>query len=341
MSARIKFYAGTAGHSVWFSDDRGANWIHPNSHSGMYTEARAWAFSSHPADPEHLYAGTDMGVFRWDESVAAWTHLPSPMQDVWALAQDPDDANVLIAGTRPAGFFRSADAGKTWEQMAVPGIATFSEINKGPTRVTQILFDPFDHNVLWASVEIGGIYRSADRGRTWRYLVKGLVSADVHGIAVVRDAKGHRSILATTNKGLHRSEDEGENWEFKKLDAPWQYTRGITLSPDGATLYLTNGNGPPGSTGRVLRSRDGGHAWEELKLPGSLNSTPWCVAVHASDPKLLFTGTNLGQLFRSDDGGDSWTRLEREFGEVRALHWRPVLAQDSKDAAKPATWSYK
>src|SRR4051812_12914540 len=144
MSARIKFYAGTAGHSVWFSDDRGASWIHPNSHSGLYTEARTWALCSHPADPEHLYAGTDMGVFRWDESKAAWTHLPSPLQDVWAIVQDPDDPQTLFAGTRPAGFYKSMDGGLSWEALSAPGIATFSEVNKGPTRVTQIPFDPVD-----------------------------------------------------------------------------------------------------------------------------------------------------------------------------------------------------
>src|SRR6058998_2097476 len=63
----IHIYAGTAGHSAWFSEDLGESWVHPNSHSGMYLEARVWAFSSHPALPGSLHAGTDEGVFRWDE----------------------------------------------------------------------------------------------------------------------------------------------------------------------------------------------------------------------------------------------------------------------------------
>lgn len=337
---KIKVYAGTAGHSAWFSDDLGASWIHPNSLSGLYTEARVWSLSSHPGDPDALYAGTDMGVFRWNESTASWTQLPAPMQDVWAVAQDPEDPRTLYAGTRPAYFYRSADGGATWEALAAPGIRTFSEINRGPTRVTQILFDPVDRGTLWASVEIGGIYRSTDRGRNWRLLEQGLVSADIHGLAVVRNADGGKSVLATTNKGLHRSEDNGETWTFEKLDSPWQYTRAITPSADGASLFLTNGNGPPGNTGRLLRSRDGGRSWSDVDLPGRLNSTPWCVATNAADPRLIFACTNLGQVFRSEDGGDSWTRLEREFGEVRALHWRPLAAL-AETGAKPAVWSYK
>jgi len=102
-------------------------------------------------------------------------------------------------------------------------------------------------------------------------------------------------------------------------------------------LFLTNGNGPPGNSGRLLRSRDAGLSWEEIALPGKLNSTVWCVAVHPADPKLLFVCTNLGQVFRSHDGGDSFTRLEREFGEVRALHWRPA----PQAAGQHSTWTYK
>jgi hypothetical protein len=52
----------------------------------------------------------------------------------------------------------------------------------------------------------------------------------------------------------------------------------------------------------------------------------WCVATNAADPMLIFVCTNLGELFRSADGGESWTRLPHLFGELRALHWRPLPA---------------
>ena len=136
---------------------------------------------------------------------------------------------------------------------------------------------------------------------------------------------GHKIIYATTNRGLHRSVDNGETWTFVLLDSAWQYTRGITVqSGNDAVLFLTNGNGPPGSTGQLWRSQDYGYTWHRLTLPGHLNSTPWAVTTHPHDPSLLFTYTNLGQLFRSRDGGETWQRLPHEFGELRALHWRPT-----------------
>lgn len=76
MNDNAHVYAGTGGHSAWFSEDGGTTWVHPNSHSGMYLEARVWAMSSHAAAPDALYAGSDMGVFRWSEAVARWTPLP-------------------------------------------------------------------------------------------------------------------------------------------------------------------------------------------------------------------------------------------------------------------------
>ena len=321
----IHVYVGTAGHSAWFSDDLGDTWVHPNSHSGMYLEARVWALSSHPAVPSSLHAGTDAGVFQWNEHTARWHHISTALNDVWAIIHDPRDPAVLYAGTRPAALFRSTDSGVTWSELPAPGIAKFSEVNMGPTRVTQILCDPFAPDTLWATVEIGGIYRSNDRGATWQLLTEGLVSGDVHGIAVTRTRDGAPRVLATTNKGLHASDDQGETWRHVILDSPWQYTRNVVTHPvDPGTVFLANGNGPPGNDGRLLRSRDGGDTWQRLTLPGTINSTVWCIAMHPSNPSLMFTCTNLGQVFRSTDGGDSWIRLPHEFGEIRSLHWRAI-----------------
>jgi photosystem II stability/assembly factor-like uncharacterized protein len=323
----VHVYAGTAGHSAWFSEDGGLSWLHPNSHSGMYLEARVWCFASHDGQPTHLYAGTDMGLFRWDEVAARWSAMASPLADIWALAVDPANPAVILAGGRPAALCRSEDGGATWTTADVAGLRAFSDINMGPTRVTQILFDPVHADTVWATVEIGGILRSQDRGRSWTLLEAGLLSSDVHGIAVVRDRGGPASIIASTNRGLHRSRDMGENWVYEELPAHWQYARCIVApAHDLSTVFVTIGNGPPGNSGRLMRSQDAGASWANVPLPGEINSTLWCLALHPADPQLMFCATNLGQLFRSSDGGQHWERLSHEFGELRALHWRPLPA---------------
>jgi hypothetical protein len=36
---------------------------------------------------------------------------------IWSLAQAPDDADRILAGTHPAGLFRSIDGGETWIRL--------------------------------------------------------------------------------------------------------------------------------------------------------------------------------------------------------------------------------
>ena len=315
----VNLYVGTSGLSVWFSRDLGETWKRPYSESGLYLESRVWALSGHDSMPGQVLAGTDSGLYRWDEAAQHWTHLPSPMDDrcIWALAQAPGNPALILAGTHPAGLFRSDDGGESWRKLQID----FAEqcIFIGKPRVTRILFDPAGSDTIWISVEIDGVYRSDDGGESWRRVTDGLISDDVHDLAVVGGG-----LFATTNKGLHRSADGGDAWELQKLDSDWQYTRAIKpRADDRGTVFLANGNGPPGSTGRLLRSRDGGGSWQDAGLPGALNSTPWCIATNPQDPLLIFVCTNLGQLFRSTDGGEAWTRLGHEFGEVRSIHWQP------------------
>jgi len=253
------------------------------------------------------------------------------MGTVWAIARSPANADRLIAGRRPAALMSSDNGGFDWASIDVEFARDCVYV--GTPRVTQICFDPMRSGRVWASVEIDGVYRSDDDGLSWRKCDgAGLVSEDVHGVmAIVAD--GRTRLFATTNKGLHVSEDGGDTWTLRLLDSPWQYTRAIVRqATPGGTLFLTNGNGPPGSTGRLMRSEDVGLTWFDAGLPATLNSTPWCVAVHPSAPDVVIVATNLGQLFRSSDGGNSWEKLEREFGEIRALLLHPKRVERLRTA---------
>lgn len=319
-----KFYVGTVGMSVWFTEDLGETWTRPNSEHGLNNESRIWALASHPDRPDHILAGTDRGLHRWDEAGNRWHHMPSPLDQhpIWALQYAPHDPDFLIAGVSPGRLFRSTDGARSWERLniTIPVTCMFNLTS----RVTQIAFDPLDQDSIWISVEIDAIHRSTDRGETWTRLGKGLTTDDVHGISVANQ-NGKRLVLAAVNRGVHRSEDDGETFTRVELPTPWQYTRSVAAkaSNDG-TFFVTNGDGPPGSWGRLFRSKDYGLSWHELDLPGERNSTLWTISVHPFDPELIFVCSNLGQIYRSQDGGDSWVKLKREVGEIRSAHWRPV-----------------
>ena len=118
---------------------------------------------------------------RWNEYDVPLYFSPSA-KNVWAVAQSEKAPDLIFAGACPASVYRSLDRGKSWQPCALPDLAQFSDINKGPTRVTQISFSILsDDKMIWVTVEIGGIYRSLDGGETWTFLSEGLVSADIHG----------------------------------------------------------------------------------------------------------------------------------------------------------------
>jgi len=320
MSGATRLHVATASQSIWFSRDKGENWDRPYAESGLEGECRAWTLSAHPDHPDEVYAGTDRGLFLWRESKKTWTHLPSALDSmtIYTLRQSPHDANLMLAGTqKPCDLWRSTDRGVTWTRLYT-GIAQNCIYVRHP-RVTQIAFDPADKRTIYAGVEIDGVWRSTDGGDSWRKVGKGLLSEDIHGILPTGIDGG--TVFATTNMGLHRSTDKGESWTPVKLDSPSPYTRTV-FAPPGAPaddLFVTNGDGPPGSWGRLHRSRDGGKTFTEIQIPQPTNSTVWTMAGNAADPKLLFAATNLGQLFRSTDGGSSWTKLKRELSDIRAV----------------------
>jgi len=335
-------FVATNGLSVWHSADLGENLLRMSTGTGMYSGSQVWALALHPADSNLLYAGTNTGLYRLDRDDGNWTHLPSPMDEamlVTAIACAPDRPERMVAGTQPGGLWRSEDAGATWQALDVPiepyaltgyyrGDDPFTKGDpaaygrKHWTRVTQIVFDPQDSNLVWAGVEIDGAWRSTDGGESWERRSDGMNSQDIHGFAVVHDR--HRVLYATTNAGMHESRDNGESWTMRPIASDWQYTRSIAERADGSgVMFMTNGNGPPGTAGRLFRSRDLGGSWEDAGLPGTVESSAYFLAVNPADPMLIFAAATLGQLYRSTDGGERWSALPRRLGEIRALAWLP------------------
>jgi photosystem II stability/assembly factor-like uncharacterized protein len=293
----------------------------------MFVECHVRALVVHPHDPNVLYLGSEKGLFVSTDAAGNWVQWPAPLNglQVWSLWIVPQRPEVLLVGTCPSRIFRSGDGGRTWSEAQTQMLRECPRIMQ--TRVTSLLGDPDNPERLWAGVEIDGIHQSDDGGRSWRPIGSGLSSRDIHALALVPDANGRgRCLLAATNNDLNRSTDDGQTWQPMDIgkSLPWAYCRALA-QPCGRPreVLLGQGDGPPGSVGGIGRSRDGGNTWELAALPAPANSTLWNFAVHPADPDLLYAASVSGQVYRSTDGGASWAKLQREFGEVRALAWSP------------------
>jgi photosystem II stability/assembly factor-like uncharacterized protein len=332
-------FVATNGLSIWTSTDLGVTLARMPTSTAMYSGSRVWSLLETPTG---LMAGSDSGIYRWDSTDGRWIGLPSPtdVQVVTAIAMSPFDPNILLTGTQPGAVYRSEDAGQSWKNLHVPmkpfvstgffedpkSIVAKTKASRPAvqhwTRVTHILFDTKDPSLVWAGVEIDGAWLSRDGGRTFTRHTAGLVSDDVHGFAVL--SNGTRTVFAATNAGLHTSVDDGENWTFRQIDSEWQYMRSIISKPGQRdTMLLTNGNGAPGTKGRLFRSENAGRTWSDARLPGSVESSVYFLATHPADPNLIFAAATLGQLYRSDDGGKNWIALPQRLNEIRAIAWLP------------------
>jgi photosystem II stability/assembly factor-like uncharacterized protein len=312
---------GTAGWGVWHSPDAGKSWLRHRAPFPL--NSRIQALVAHPTETHTVFAGGDTGLFVSQNGGAKWERIGSEdaLPTIWSLTVDPVEPNILFAGTRPAGVYRSRDGGQHWEKLAID---MARECSIGTPFVTSVLVDPDDHHLVWAGVEIDGVFRSLDGGETWTHVEGGLYDPDIHAMALVTTKP--TCVFASTAGELFASVDRGEKWQALGVKAKWPlpYVRGIAVkADDSGVLYAGCGETTTGEKGHVLRSADAGERWEVLKLPTPPNSTIWGLATHPADANRILAFSLFGEVYISDDAGDSWSKIAREFGEIRTAAWLP------------------
>src|SRR5262249_42156356 len=206
------------------------------------------------------------------------------------------------AGTRSAGVWRPRDGGLKWEKL---GGDIAQECSIGTPFVTSVMVDPDDHRVVWAGVEIDGVFRSLDGGDTWTHVETGLYDPDIHAMAIA--ATYPKRVYASTAREMFASNNLGETWQPLGIKAKWPlpYARGIAVKADDPeVLFAGCGETTTGEAGHVLRTVDCGETWEVLKLPGQANATMWGLATHAANAQRILAFSLFGEVYISEDAGE-------------------------------------
>ena len=296
-----------------------------------------------------LWIATRKGLLQWRRGAGGWqagsTHfLGDPVSQVLV---DPRDGAVYAAlnlGHFGCKLHRSDDAGATWQELAAPAYPPKPDRSDDPT--------PWDLKLIWslapggadqpgtvwAGTIPGGLFRSDDRGASWR-LVENLWNRSerrewfgggydhpgIHSILV--DPRDSRTvILGISCGGVWRTDDGGDTWALSadgmraaymppeaadnpNIQDPHRIVR-CAAEPD--TLWAQHHNG-------IFVSRDGAKSWSELSdvKPSAFG---FAVAAHPHDAGTAWFAPAVkdecrvpvgGRLVvtRTSDGGRSFEAL--------------------------------
>jgi len=306
-----------------------------------------------------VFRSTDLGR-TWKEAAQppAFSKAPAGEQGravdhtFWLAPGLAAERDVWYAGTSPQGLFRSEDGGVTWKP--------FSSINDDPQyrkwmgtvqdgtpdgpKLHSIIVDPRDSAHLYFAMSGGGVHESADGGRTWAPLLKGLdvvegfdrAEPTVHDPHCIRICPSNPDRLYQQNHcGIYRLDRPSDTWVrigksmprrvgdigFPMVVHPRDADTAWVFPMDGTTVWpRTSPEGRPA----VYATRNGGKTWQRLDagLPGK--QAWWTVkrqamTADASDPVGLYFGTTSGELWMSRDEGRRWTCIARHLPEIYAV----------------------
>jgi photosystem II stability/assembly factor-like uncharacterized protein len=216
-----------------------------------------------PADNNHIFLATTMGVFETKNGGGSWTKKMEGMREVLmvvTLGMDPTRPAILYAGTS-GGVYKSLDQAAHWHQVNNGLVPPDMVKTSRALNVTAILVDPYEPETVYAAT-LAGLYKTTDGATSWRRIGESLPDQMI--IAMILD-RARRGVLYIAGRdGIHRSEDGGVSWKTVNAGLATTNVRTLAQSPTDARLFYagTNGSG-------LYRSRDGGDTWEPMpSTPG-------------------------------------------------------------------------
>jgi photosystem II stability/assembly factor-like uncharacterized protein len=237
---------------------------------------------------------------------SGWRPLPIPGGDIRSLAIQPDDPDVVLAGTSAGQLYLSKDGGRSWTDAGVP-------LPFPGWLVSSLRFDPNRTARLWVSLQGvwggGHVASSDDLGKTWASRAAGLPEEPVYTLALVPGHEGR--LYAGTLSGVWGTEDGGESWRRLTGALPEvQKVTSLLVDPRQPDTVIA------GTWRQAYRSADAGQTWAGVFDGMVLDSEVFSLTPIPERPGELWAST-CGWVYRSVDFGDHWERFKDGFEERR------------------------
>ena len=260
------------GRGVYKSTDGATTW----RFLGLKEVGQIGAVVIHPRDPNTVYVAAqgnafkptrDRGVYRTRDGGRTWQKVLFVSDSTGAtdLQMAPDNPNemyaamwrnerkpwTIISGAREGGIYKSTDGGDTWTKLTngLPG---------GLFGKSDLAVSPADPRRVYALIEApepqDGLYRSDDRGQTWRLAssYNPLLNRPFYYTNVDADPT-NADVVWVNDEGFFKSVDGGQNWQ--RVSTPHGDNHDMWINPGNPNVFIQSNDGGANVT------QDGGKTW--------------------------------------------------------------------------------
>ncbi len=306
----------------------------------------------------------DLGIYKssdggnnWEQKIKIGKKKALAAFEILSLALDPQNSQVIYAGTKDKGLYKSVDGAESWQNTSLkqgditsiavdfkdPNIiyltsyvGNFGKIYKSEDGgnkfeeiysethqqipVYSLALDWYDSRIIWAGTKKGAILKSEDSGRNW--IVKKWLKSEVTQIAISSKDSRH-IIIGTATDGLIKTEDGGKTWQ--QINETFLTKDDKIISKDKLQVYsLIFAWSSPGtvyfaSKYQFLKSSNEGKNWQEIKLlTKPQEASLMRIALDPFDSEKIYLSLD-SNIYKSEDGGKNWKVKKFTSGRISAL----------------------
>ena len=184
-----------------------------------------------------------------------------------------------------------------------------------PINISQIVVNPKNPDILYASSHFYAMLKSIDHGKSWKFSYKGFGTSDVYTV-VMHPEKPDTLFAATVGGGIYRTEDGAATWTDVNTGITDTHIQDIAFDPgDPMIVYAA-------SLREVFKSTDGGTTWHRafdknrFVFPSTFGRILLVARFPKSPKPVLFIGTSTGGARRAEGDGQ-WEDLAKKVGDQK------------------------